>query len=485
MRHPSEQPPSDAFSRSDAAPTLRSKGEGAHAGHDQGEAQPPHRSDGHGNSPDQDGDDVNPDAAVVAGAPAAPSNAKPASLPIVALITFLNSLGSGLLWSGVFFVTEQSFQWGEVRNFQLALGSTVVYAVAAFMSGSLVARMGRRISVRQIVAVLMVLQLLGGAAALFGPPGVITCALVASGASAMLWPIMESYLSAGRHGHALRRAIGIFNLTWMSAVGFALLLMAPAMAAGQATLGLLFFIPISGISLLLLPWLPKAPPPHGAPDAPAHLDPTGPAEPGGVAALAAQRMPEHRHRPEAERALRDATRVLLPVGYILIGALGPAMPFLLGGLEVEPGWRTPVTATWMAARLVMVALLLRFSFWHGRPSALVVGFLCAAGGFGMIALAGSLSTMLIGLTLFGAGQAIIYYAALYYAMAVGGAEVHAGSVFEALIGLGYGVGPIVGLIVGGAERSYVLGVLGISVILTALAFDKVLAARAARRSRAP
>jgi hypothetical protein len=39
---------------------------------------------------------------------------------------------------------------------------------------------------------------------------------------------------------------------------------------------------------------------------------------------------------------------------------------------------------------------------------------------------------------------LTYYAALYYALAVGHAEVDAGGNFEALIGLGYCVGPLLG-----------------------------------------
>jgi hypothetical protein len=40
---------------------------------------------------------------------------------------------------------------------------------------------------------------------------------------------------------------------------------------------------------------------------------------------------------------------------------------------------------------------------------------------------------------------ITYYAALYYSMAVGHAAVEAGGNFEALIGLGYVVGPLLGI----------------------------------------
>ena len=47
--------------------------------------------------------------------------------------------------------------------------------------------------------------------------------------------------------------------------------------------------------------------------------------------------------------------------------------------------------------------------------------------------------------LFGAGHAMIYYAALFYGMAVGGGEVEAGGKHEAVIGLGYLGGPVLAL----------------------------------------
>jgi hypothetical protein len=40
---------------------------------------------------------------------------------------------------------------------------------------------------------------------------------------------------------------------------------------------------------------------------------------------------------------------------------------------------------------------------------------------------------------------LTYYAALYYALAVGHAEVEAGGSFEALIGAGYFLGPLLGI----------------------------------------
>ncbi len=70
---------------------------------------------------------------------------------------------------------------------------------------------------------------------------------------------------------------------------------------------------------------------------------------------------------------------------------------------------------------------------------MAVGFVC-------IFASGGLITLFAGLVIFGSGMGIAYYAALYYAMAVGRAEFDAAGTHEALIGTGYSVGPAAGLL---------------------------------------
>jgi hypothetical protein len=63
--------------------------------------------------------------------------------------------------------------------------------------------------------------------------------VLGAAASAVTWPIVESYLSAGRHGAEMRAAIGWFNVTWTPATATALLLMPIVSRAGMlATLSL-------------------------------------------------------------------------------------------------------------------------------------------------------------------------------------------------------------------------------------------------------
>jgi len=52
--------------------------------------------------------------------------------------------------------------------------------------------------------------------------------------------------------------------------------------------------------------------------------------------------------------------------------------------------------------------------------------------------------LVAGLLGFGVGMGLIYYCALYYSLTVGHAAVEAGGLFEALVGVGSCVGPLVG-----------------------------------------
>ena len=136
---------------------------------------------------------------------------------------------------------------------------------------------------------------------------------------------------------------------------------------------------------------------------------------------------------------------MVPTSYVFVSVIGPVLPFLVRDLGIEEGMRTLVASLWMFARMLTVALLATRTFWHGRWSALAVGVALLVGGFALAVMAPNVTLLVAGLCAFGAGHGVIYYSSLYYAMAVGGAEVDAGGRFEALIGVGYVVGPLAGM----------------------------------------
>jgi len=79
-------------------------------------------------------------------------------------------------------------------------------------------------------------------------------------------------------------------------------------------------------------------------------------------------------------------------------------------------------------------------------------------------LARARGVLIVGLAALGLGQGAIYYSAIYYGLAVGKAEIDAGGIHEALVGAGYFVGPLLGLLTlgSGAGPSVFIGlVLGV------------------------
>jgi len=343
----------------------------------------------------------------------------------VLLVTALCSLGTGVLWNGIAFVAEQGYHFSKLRNLSLALFMAVLYIAGAFASGPLVRLVERRLAPRSVLLLILVLlsSTCLGLLAASAEWMLWAVAAATSVLAAMLWPIIESYVTAGRHGRDMRTTIGWWNVTWTLAVGVGLLGMAPFMSgesesARYAIVALGAMYALAGFALH---WFPRRPSPHDDDLSRAHVG------------------AEYRH-------LLGAARWLLPLSYLLVGTISPLLPYLLDDLQVADGWKTPVAATWMFARVVAISLMWRWPGWHGRWGTLLAAAIGLAVGFAAIVAAPSSAAILIALAVFGAAQGATYYAALYYAMAVGRAEVEAGGVHEALIGAGYAAGPLAGMI---------------------------------------
>lgn len=348
-------------------------------------------------------------------APPAASTASPA---VLLTISFLASFGTGVVWNGLAFITRESYGYGEVENLLLAVFNGAFYVGVAFAAGPIVRRLSRRLTARSIVVLTLVVQAAACPVPLLVEASwaIWPVAAVISAASALLWPLVESYLTAGRHGASMRSTIGWWNLVWMAAVTLSMLLMGPFLATGHAEwiLAALAALFVAAAAAALA--LPASPPPHAEDSASLHTTAQYP-------------------------RLLASCRVLLPTSYLVVGAISPLMPYLLDHVRAPLASQTPMTSLWMLARIAVVAVLWRSGFWHGRWSTLLVATVLLLGGFGAMVLADSMLTMGLGLVAFGTGQGIVYYASLYYAMAVGRAEVDAGGTHEALIGLGYAVGP--------------------------------------------
>jgi MFS family permease len=398
----------------------------------------------------------------------------PTPLWAVLTLTFLGSLGTGAVTNGFSFIASQGLGYQRAENLLLALILGLSYIVGALLSGKIVRRLSAD-SAKFTPRGLLVLVLLAIGFACQLPmlaklinPDLLEASLWAlviifSPMTGILWPIVEGYLSGGRRDRELRSALGRFNIVWSSALVFTFWGMAPLLKNNPflilSLLGVFQFAMI-----LVLIWFPSHPP--------RHID------------------EEANTAPASYRSLLTIFRVLLIASYIVLSALSPLLPIVEAKLGIDVAWKTPIASVWLTSRVFMFFFFERWHGWHGRwwtpwtsMALMVVGFAACVGSpvFG----SAGLGVLITGLVIVGMGIAMTYYGALYYAMAVGNAEVDAGGKHESMIGLGYTLGPLCGLgsigLSGGSDDSFRFWV--IVLISGCVLSSVVLGCRLLRRSK--
>lgn len=342
------------------------------------------------------------------------------AVPIAGL-TFLCSLGTGILWNALYFIAEREYGFTKTDSLLLAFLNGVLYTIVALRAGPTVRALERRMSPRAALGLVLVVQ--AALAPLVLVPSVAVlwfAAITMTALGALQWPIVQAFLASGRHGSAMRNAIGWWNASWMLATAIGLALAGPLEAASLTRWAIPMLTPINLIALLFLARFPSRPSAH---------DPETSA----------------RHVPRSYRPLLAASRVLHPMGYLVIGALSPILPYLFDNLGTTDAVQAPIGATWHVARLLAVIVLWQTAFWHGRAMSLVVAGVLLTAGFASAVAAPNEWGLIGGLFALGLGQGTIYYSAIYYGLAVGAGEVEAGGIHEALVGAGYFMGPAIGL----------------------------------------
>ena len=374
-------------------------------------------------------------------------------LPAVTGFTFLNSLGGGVVTTGFAFLAEAAYRFSPVQNYMLGLLQGVVYVIGALAVGPALARAIRTVpgvTTRRTLALLMLalgfLSSLPWLARRFGDgsptSGAWAIWVLIGGYSTLtgvLWPIVESYLSGGRSGPKLRSSIGVWNVVWSSALVAAYWLMGPL----KKDYSLELVLAVAAMHLLCTGVLPLF-----ARNPAAHVE------------------EHHAPVPEAYPRLLGVFRMQLATSYLVFSALTPFLPLACRRLELPDHLQTPIASAWLAARVVTFAVMQRWHGWHGRWATAGWGAGLLLAGFGGAVMSSTIgvaigtlwgiTTLVLGLAVFGVGMGVIYCAALYYAMAVGNAQVDAGGKHEALIGIGYGSGPVFGLLALGAGNAGLL-----------------------------
>ncbi|MFT5422724.1 MAG: MFS family permease [Phycisphaerales bacterium] len=408
----------------------------------------------------------------------------PHATPLTAVlaVTALGSIGTGAITNGVFFLAESAYGYGDRLNLTLGAVLGGAYVTGALTVGPALRRAARRfawLSTRTVL--IFVLLLIAAAAALpavansqpstSGPWSLWVSVLIFAPTTGALWPIVESYLSGGRRGKGLIRAIGAFNIVWSIAVVASMWIM--TLLIEKNPHGVLLVVGLVHVLAagVVLRFAPE----------PARSDPDA--------------WPDEPH-PATYRVLLAVLRVLLPLSYVLSSTLSPLLPGILERLRIEIAWKPALASVWMAARVVTFVTLERWHGWHGRWSVPIGSAVLMVAGFTATVLcanfgAWGLPTLILGLFAFGLGMAGIYVGALYYVMEVGHGGVDAGGSHEAIIGIGYTLGPVCGLMAGslaggddpGARDPIVLALIGVLVLLGLVVGVPMLLARDRRQDR--
>lgn len=364
---------------------------------------------------------------------ARPADRAPGATPLGALLalTALASFAAGTATLSIFFVTaREPYLFTGVQQYALGLLVGVGYTLGALAAARVTrAWRARGGSARTLLGLLSLAMagLLCLPLATRTDASIFALLALYAPLTGCFWPLVEGYVSGGRRAAALRSAMGRFNVTWSTTL-LASFFVPPLFAhALHGVFGLLALTHV--VAALFLLGFQREP---GA-----HLE-------------------EEHEVPRGYPELLRVHRVLHAMSYLVMYALSPYLPRLLERLGLAGLAAGALAATWLGARALGFLVLERWHGWHGRWSVAVVGALCVLGGFGATLLgprlgAGAIPVVVLALVVFGAGLAALYAAALYYAFEVGGSE--GGGSHEALIGLGYSIGPSCGLFVLGLERA--------------------------------
>jgi hypothetical protein len=361
----------------------------------------------------------------------------------VMLNTFTTSLAATMLQRGAYFFTHDIRGFSQAQNLWLALFVGVTYIGGAYNSQRVTVRFGERRTLVSILGALAGLHVL--LAYISSSVFLVGTLAVVAWLQGSMWPIFESYISAGETPADLGRVLSRYNISWALSTAPALFLAGLLITSGFPWL--LFVVAAALFSLVLLSCLafPKAPP---------HFDEEHPARPPSA-------LLEH------YRGLLVAARFAMLGSYMMMYVLAPLMPEIMRNVGFGTAAAARAAGVLDIARLASFLGLFVYAGWHGRKTPIFCSILALPIGFGIALFGSSALSVLSGEVLFGAAAGFLYTAALYYAQLVENASVDAGGAHEALIGVGYALGPSAGLVgtalAGGAGPGSAAYVRGMSI----------------------
>lgn len=364
-------------------------------------------------------------------------------LRLLLVLSLIESFATICVERGIYFLSTEKLSFAGTTNLWLALGFGIAYAGGALLSQ----RMATLLTERRLLLATLWAQVLAHVALAMWWQRVdfiFAGSIVLGFVNGMKWPIVESYISAGKTPAQTARAVGLFNISWALAVPLALVAAGPIIASPLPQL--LFLIPagINIVSILLISPLDIRP---------VHLAADHPDRPGKALLV---RM----------RSLLAGSRWMLLCSYATMWILAALMPHVfLNRLKQDVDISAGLSGLLDVVRLGTFVVLQVYTGWHYRRSYLLGAIIALPIGFFLVLYGPTLASVLIGEVIFGLAAGLIYYSALYYAMVVHSAAVEAGGAHEGLIGGGFALGPIAALagvglapFVGGLTEGMIVGI---------------------------
>ena len=355
------------------------------------------------------------------------------------LITFIESVSLAMAGIGVYFYAHEILDFSAGQNLALALANGAAYVATALLSQ----RVSRRLGEKPVFALA-----LGGQAlchvlmwSFATSPWCITIgSVVFSMFNGLKWPVLESYISAGRTPGQTARALGRFNLAWSLATPLGVFAAGPVIGSSYPALLFAAVLAMDLASLALIWPLERVP----------------------------QHLPDdHPLRPDTRQltrwqALLTSSRWSLTTCYALLFMLNALLPDLFADMGFDVTVATALAAVIHVARFAVFVVMRYTGRWHGWVGVNILTIAATPLGFALIVAEQSLAIVLAGEFILGVATGMAYYAALYYAMVIKNAAVDAGGGHEAAIGSGLAGGPAIGLVgtaVTKATGSQILGML--------------------------
>jgi predicted MFS family arabinose efflux permease len=338
----------------------------------------------------------------------------------------LNSFGTVLYFTYLYFLLHARFGFTDKNNLAVAALLGLCYALSSWQAGRLAQRWGYYTALKVGFGIMAGGLLIGSQ--FNSAAGEIFAAVIITLGMCFTWPVLEALISEGETPDRVPHAIGIYNITWAATNAGALFIGGTLIE--QLGYASIFYLPIiicAGQTALVF-WLEKLPLP--------------------AAAEKTSVLPHDANRPSPARAKNFQRLAWLanPFAYIAINTLIAVLPGVAAKFQLTPMFAGFACSLWGFVRLGAFVLLWRWPGWHYRFRWLVTAYGALVLAFAAILIVPHLAVLLVAQIFFGIAIGLIYYSSLFYSMDASDTKSEHGGIHEAAIGAGNFLGPAVGAV---------------------------------------